>query len=103
LKYRLSDEEVLKLNLLIPVSKFKCYVGDYCPSRATLYRTLNKYKIDNPLKVRNEFHKHLFKLGANELTDKERDIKIEEIKREELQDTISEIQKKAKIYQESTK
>jgi uncharacterized membrane-anchored protein YjiN (DUF445 family) len=103
LKYRLSDEEVLKLNLLIPVSQFKYYVGDYCPSKATIYRTLNKYKIDNPLMVRKEFDRTIFKAGANDLTDKERDIKIEEIKREVLQDTVSEIHRRAKRYQELTK
>tara|TARA_Y100001934_G_scaffold273303_1_gene363355 strand:+ start:828 stop:1139 length:312 start_codon:yes stop_codon:yes gene_type:complete len=98
--YRLSDKDLMRLNLLIPISEFSAQLPQYCLPLSTIYKRLNKLNIRNPSHTRREFERTSFIQFAGELTDKKRTEKLEIFSSLKLEETINAIKKKELSFEE---
>ncbi len=99
MKYTLTNKDILQLALLIPVSKFNEYVGDYCPSRTTIYRTFESIG-ETPTKWRRNYKKTIIQACPNEDNYEIRLNKWENIRTKHLEELVTNIQAKAERHGE---
>ena len=102
MKYRLSDKDLVQLNLLIPISEIRKYLPEYVPPLSTIYKRLNLYINQTPTSYRRDFDNTLLKGSAECVSDLVRRERIRKIKKEMLLELVEKIKKKARKHEEIT-
>ncbi len=102
MKYRLSDRDLVQLNLLIPISEIRKHLPEYTPPLSTIYKRLNLYINQTPASYRKDFDNTLLKGSAECVSDLERRRRIKQIKKEMLLELVEKIKKKARKHEEIT-
>ena len=94
----LLDKEYLQLFLLLKISEWELYLGEFCPTRSTIYRKLREIRPDYK-EYKKQFWETTYKRTCNSrwfpcAIDKERDVIIESIRKDLLLELLQTIKRR---------
>ena len=94
----LLDKEYLQLFLLLKISEWESYLGDYCPATQTIYRKLKEFRPDY-IEFKKEWWKTALKRTGNGrwfpyATDKETHVILESVREELLSGLLKTIKRR---------